>query len=154
MATWECFRVKEDNPQFMSLIEMLRLAKQAGGENHGFRFVQLPFNMYLDQALMLKNQKFDEHFVSFLNSAQKNNIGVFSSVPFMQGRLLQPGIMPEFGNMSAPIRSLQFIRSTPGIVSPLVGQKTATHLNENLEIMTIPPINEHDYEELLKNLTK
>jgi len=56
MATWECFRVASDNPQYLSLEEIVALAKKIGGDNHGFRFVQLPFNMYYDQALLTKNQ--------------------------------------------------------------------------------------------------
>lgn len=88
LATWECFRVKKDNQQFLLLSDVLELAKQAGGDNHGFRFIQLPFNMYLDQAYMLKNQQVDGKDVSILEAAMIYNIGVFTSVPLMQGRLL------------------------------------------------------------------
>ncbi|MCI4432621.1 MAG: aldo/keto reductase, partial [Nitrosopumilus sp.] len=50
MATWECFRVSSDNPQYLSLNDVIELAKKVGGNNHGFRFIQLPYNMYYDQA--------------------------------------------------------------------------------------------------------
>lgn len=154
MATWECFRVTEDNSQYMPLWEILNLAKQVGGQNHGFRFIQLPFNMYLDQAFILKNQKFGNEKLSFLNASKKNNIAVFTSVPLMQGKLLAPGVMPEFGTMTAPRRALQFIRSTPGVTAPIVGQKSPHHLKENLEIMKIPPMDKGDFSNLLKDLIK
>ncbi|KAG2474605.1 MAG: Oxidoreductase, aldo/keto reductase family protein [Nitrosopumilales archaeon] len=153
MATWECFRVDSDNPQFLSLSDVLDLAKQVGSENHGFRFIQLPFNMNLDQAFMKKNQNVDGKNISILEAAQKYNIGVFTSVPFMQGRLLAPGAMPEFNELKPSLRALQFIRSTPGVLAPLVGHKLEAHVNENLEIMKIPPIEANEFSSLVKKLT-
>ena len=153
MATWECFRVDSDNPQFLSLSDVLDLAKQVGGENHGFRFIQLPFNMNLDQAFLKKNQNVDGKNISILEAAQKYNIGVFTSVPFMQGKLLAPGVIPEFNELKPSLRALQFIRSTPGVLAPLVGHKLEAHVNENLEIMKIPPLEENEFSSLVKKLT-
>lgn len=152
LATWECFRVQKDDPQYLSLLDTLRFAEELGGKNHGFKFIQLPFNMYLDQAIMKKNQLIDGSDVSILEAAQKLKIGVFTSVPFMQGRLLAPGVMPEFDDLNAPLRALQFIRSTPGVLAPLVGQKSESHVNENLKIMKIPPIAENKFFELVQKL--
>ena len=153
MATWECFRVAPDNPQYLSLAKTLELAKDAGGENHGFRFIQLPFNMYYDQALLTKNQSLNGKQISTLEAAVSLNVGVFTSVPFMQGRLLSPGVMPEFGDLKPSLRALQFIRSAPGILSPLVGQKSTEHVSENLEIMKIPSMSDEQFLELVKKLT-
>lgn len=152
MATWECYRVDSDNPQFLSLENTIDLAKQVGGENHGFRFIQLPYNLHLDQALMKKNQTVHGKQISILNAAQEFGIGVFTSVPLMQGKLLAPGVMPEFGNIKPSLRALQFIRSSPGVLAPLVGHKLESHVNENLEIMKIPPIDENEFSSLLKQL--
>jgi aryl-alcohol dehydrogenase-like predicted oxidoreductase len=153
MATWECFRVPSDNLQYLSLQDTFELAKQIGGENHGFRFIQLPFNMYYDQALLAKNQTLDGKPASVLEVAAKLNIGVFTSVLFMQGRLLNPGAMPEFNDLKPSLRALQFIRSSPGVLSPLVGQKSLEHVSENLEIMKIPPMTETEFLTLVKKLT-
>ena len=153
MATWECFRVEENNPQYLSLQDTFNLAQEIGGSNHGFRFIQLPYNMHYDQALLKRTQKFDGSKISVLEAASKLGIGVFTSVPFMQGRLLAPGIMPDFGDWKPSIRALQFIRSTPGVLAPLVGQKTKEHVTENLQIMKIPPISETEFLELVKQLT-
>ena len=153
MATWECFRVPNDNPQYLSLEETVEMAKKIGGDNHGFRFVQLPYNLYYDQALLTKNQTIGNDSISFLESASRLGIGVFTSVPFMQGRLLQPGVMPEFNDLKPSLRALQFIRSSPGVLAPLVGQKSSEHVSENLEIMSIPPIQEDEFLALVKKLT-
>ncbi|MEK6831676.1 MAG: aldo/keto reductase [Thermoproteota archaeon] len=153
MATWECFRVSPDNPQYLSLQDTVELAKKVGGENHGFRFIQLPFNMHYDQALLAKNQTLDGKLVSVLEAAVKLNIGVFTSVPLMQGRLLVPGAMPEFNNLKPSLRALQFIRSSPGVLAPLIGQKSPEHVSENMEIMKIPPMPEDEFLALVKKLT-
>jgi len=153
MATWECFRVANDNPQYLSLEETVNMAKSVGGENHGFKFIQLPFNMHYDQALLGKTQTIGNDSVSVLEAATRLGIGVFTSVPFMQGRLLAPGAMPEFNELKPSSRALQFIRSSPGVLAPLVGQKTSEHVSENLEIMKIPPISEDEFLTLVKKLT-
>ena len=153
MATWECFRVPSNNPQYLSLEDTVTMARKIGGENHGFRFIQLPYNMHYDQALLAKNQVLENQNVSVLESAAKLGIGVFTSVPFMQGRLLAPGVMPDFNNLKPSIRALQFIRSSPGVLAPLVGQKSPEHVSENLEIMKIPPMNEDEFLTLVKQLT-
>lgn len=153
LATWDCFRTTQDNPMYFSLKEIVELAQDVGGQEHGFRFVQLPFNLYFDQAYMQKNQPVNSTNVSFLDAAKNFGIGVFTSVPFMQGRLLAPGVMPDFENLSPPLRALQFIRSTPGVLAPLVGQKSHEHVEENLKIMKTDPMDEPKFKELVKNLT-
>lgn len=153
MATWECFRVQKEDPQFLSLSELMNLAEKVGGKNHGLRFIQLPFNMYLDQALMIQNQSFDGKTGTIFDAAKMLEVGVFTSVPLMQAKLLSPGVMPEFGNLQAPLRALQFTRSTPGVLSPLVGHKSESHVDENLEIMKIPPMSENEFHELIKKFT-
>ncbi len=153
MATWECFRVSNDNPQYLSLEETVNMAKSVGGENHGFKFIQLPFNMHYDQALLGKTQTIGTDSISILETAIRLGIGVFTSVPFMQGRLLTPGAMPDFNELKPSLRALQFIRSSPGVLAPLVGQKSSEHVSENLEIMKIPPIPEDEFLSLVKKLT-
>lgn len=154
MATWDCFRVAQDNPQYISIFEIVELTKKIGGIDNGFRFIQLPYNMYLDQALTMKNQRIGENQHSILESAIKLGIGVFTSVPLMQAKLLGPNIIPEFGGLSKPShRAIQFVRSTPGVIAPLVGQKSKEHVQENLDILKIPVLSETEFSELIKKLS-
>jgi len=154
MATWECFRTTPENPLFLQLSEVLDLAIQAGGMEHGFRFIQLPFNLMLDQAYMTKNHNIDGKTVSALEAAQKFNLGVFTSVPIMQGKLLATNTIPEFGNSSMSVRLLQFVRSTPGITAPLIGHKSESHVKENMDVMKIPPLSELEFNNLVKMMVK
>ena len=152
MATWECFRTTPENPLFLELAEVMDLAIQAGGNEHGFRFIQLPFNLMLDQAYITKNHGVDGKTVSALEAAQKFNLGVFTSVPLMQGKLLTTNIIPEFGNSSVSVRLLQFVRSTPGITAPLIGHKSESHVKENMDRMKIPPLSELEFNDLVKKM--
>jgi predicted aldo/keto reductase-like oxidoreductase len=109
--------------------------------------------MNYDQALLAKNQLLGTENVSILEAATRLGVGVFTSVPFMQGRLLTPGTVPEFNNLKPSLGALQFIRSSPGVLAPLVGQKSTEHVSENLEIMKIPPMSENEFLALVKKLT-
>src|SRR5919202_5006826 len=42
MATWTCFRVQPNSPDYLSLEQVVKCAETAGGKSHGFRFIQLP----------------------------------------------------------------------------------------------------------------
>ena len=60
--------------------------------------------------------------------------------------------MPEFGDYSTSVRLLQFVRSTPGVTAPLIGQKSESHVTENMDIMKIPPLSESEFNELMKKM--
>jgi len=154
MATWECFRTTPENPLFLQLAEVMDLAMQVGGKEHGFRFIQLPFNLMLDQAYMTKNHNVSGKTVSVLEAAQEFNLGVFTSVPIMQGKLLATNAIPELGNFSTSVRLLQFVRSTPGITAPLIGHKLESHVKENMNVMKIPPLSELEFNNLVKRMVK
>ena len=153
MATWDCFRVAEDHKTFLSLEKVIKIAKSVGGDDHGFRFIQLPYNLHFDQAFMQKNQLVDGKSASILDSAKQLNVGVFTSVPLMQGKLLDwAKDKPAFSAVSPSVGLLQFIRSTPGVLAPLVGQKSDEHVTENLEVLKIPPFSEEEFTTTTKNL--
>ena len=153
MATWECFRTSSDNAMFLSLEDVVKLAESVGGTEHGFRFVQLPFNLHFDQAMLSKNQTVNGEQKSILESAMELGIGIFTSVPLMQGRLIEwAKSKPLFANMSRAVGLLQLIGSTPGILSPLVGQKSVEHVAENLEVMKNGPMNKSEFDEFIIKL--
>ena len=153
MATWECFRATSDNAMFLSSEDVVKLAQDVGGTNHGFRFIQLPFNLHFDQAKMMKNQTVNDKQKSILDSSLELGIGVFTSVPLMQGKLLEwAKSKPIFADTSPSVGLLQFIRSTPGILSPLIGQKSSQHVDENLEIMKTKSMSKYEYDKFVTKL--
>ena len=154
MATWSCFRVNKDNKDYLSLEEIHNLARNVGGKKHGFRFIQLPYNLAYSEALFLKNQSIDEEKnLTILDAAMKLQIGVFSSVPLFQGRLLNTNIPDYAENMTNQILKLvQIIRSTPGIIAPLLGQKKMEHVKENIKIAEIPLLSNDEFKSALRML--
>ena len=51
LATWGCLRARRSDPGFLSLETAVRLARKVGGEEHGFRFVQFPFNLAIPEGV-------------------------------------------------------------------------------------------------------
>ncbi len=156
MATWTCFRVNEENKEYLSLEEIHNIAKNIGGKNHGFRFIQLPYNLAYSEALFLRNQKVgNEQKLSILEAAKKLEIGIFTSIPLFQGRLLQAKI-PEYseGLTDQSMKLIQILRSTPSLIAPLIGQKKIDHVNKNIKISEIAPLNEDEFNSAIQILAK
>src|SRR6266849_5713721 len=79
VATWNGFRVPAQSNGYHSLAHMVALAREAGGDAHGFRFVQLPFNLAMPEALTVANQLIDGQQLSLLEAAGQFGITVISS---------------------------------------------------------------------------
>jgi aryl-alcohol dehydrogenase-like predicted oxidoreductase len=154
MATWTCFRVAEESPEYLSLEQAVKCAERVGGQDHGFKFIQLPYNLAYSEALLLRNQSVgSEENLTILQAAAKLNIGVFTSIPLFQGRLLHSHI-PNYGNVSDPVaKLLQIIRSSPSVIAPLIGQKKVEHVEENLKIADVPPLSEEEFKQAVGILT-
>lgn len=153
MATWTCFRVPPDSEEFISLEDAVKVAESVGGKDHGFRFIQLPYNLAYSEALLLKSQSVGtEQKLTILEAAERLGIGVFTSIPLFQGRLLRAQI-PDYGGLSNNIAKLvQLVRSSPSIVAPLLGQKKAEHVEENLKVADVPPLSKQEFEHVIRML--
>ena len=144
LATWSCFRLPADDPGYLSLSEVVSVAKEVD-DDHGFKFIQLPFNLGMKEAFMLRNQNVDGEMLSTLEAAKKLGLGVFTSVPLLQGKLLNPRALPNIEGIDKPaLKCLQIARSAP-VICPLVGQKDSSHVKENVQIAKLPFI---EYERL------
>jgi aryl-alcohol dehydrogenase-like predicted oxidoreductase len=153
MATWTCFRVPVGSPEYLSLEQAVKCAESVGGKDHGFRFIQLPYNLAYSEALLLKNQSVgSEENLTILQAAAKLNIGIFTSIPLFQGRLLRSQI-PDYGNVTDPVaKLLQIIRSSPSVIAPLIGQKKVEHVEENLKTANMPPLSEEEFKQAVQVL--
>jgi aryl-alcohol dehydrogenase-like predicted oxidoreductase len=156
MATWTCFRVSPDSKEYLSLEEITTIAEKVGGsQRHGFRFIQLPYNLAYSEALLLRNQSVGtEKNLTILEAAKKLNVGVFTSIPLFQGRLLRTKI-PDYGGLTDQVsKLLQIIRSSPSVIAPLVGQKKPDHVEQNLKICNVPPLDTKGYKEAIEILLR
>ena len=137
LATWDCLRLPPSDPRHFSLESALRLARKVGGDGHGLRFVQLPFSLAMPEAWTTPSQPVRGELLPALVAASRLGLGCFTSVPLAQGRLARGGL--RRGGLSPAQTALQFARSAPGTIGPLVGQKRAEHLSENLEVAARRP---------------
>ena len=155
MATWTCFRVHQNNREYLSLEETVKVAEKVGGKNHGFRFIQLPYNLVYSEAALLENQDVGSiKNLTILEAAERLNIGVFTSIPLFQSRLLDANI-PDYAGLTDQVEKLiQIIRSTPSIMAPLIGQKKPQHVQQNIKLADVPPMSNLEYKEAIKKLFK
>jgi aryl-alcohol dehydrogenase-like predicted oxidoreductase len=137
IATWDCLRVARSDPAYFSLASAVRIARQVGGEAHGLRFVQFPFNLAMPEAAAVHNQMVGDERLTLFDAARRLGVACFTSVPLLQGQLARAG--PKRRGLSAAQTALQFARSAPGTLGPLIGQKSSEHLAENLEVAALPP---------------
>jgi aryl-alcohol dehydrogenase-like predicted oxidoreductase len=152
MATWSCLRVKKGEAEHVNLDDVVDVAEAVGGENHGFRFVQLPFNVAMSEALTEKNQMIADEPLTTFEVSKRLGVGVFTSVPLSQARLLTHARVPELEGSKA-LSLIQFARSShQAVVAPLIGQKGPGHVKENLRIAMIAPLTEPQFKETYKGL--
>jgi aryl-alcohol dehydrogenase-like predicted oxidoreductase len=151
-ATWNGFRVPPDSHEYLSLMEVLKAAEKAGGSSHHFKAVQLPYNLGMAEAWGSANQVLGSQTVPLVEAAKANGIAVFTSASILQARLsrdLPPAVAETFpGLVTDAQRAIQFVRSTPGVTTALVGMKKKEHVAENLKVAEVPPVSQERLEAL------
>lgn len=138
LATWGSFREPRSDPSYLSLEDAVAVARAAGGENHGFRYIQFPFNPGMPEAAILRNQPVRAERHTLFQAAGLLGLGCVTSVPLGQGLFAAPGAQ-TVGELTAAQTAIQFSRSAPGALVVLVGQKRPEHLSENLRVAEQAP---------------
>lgn len=151
-ATWNGYRQEPSALDFLSLPELARLAGEVAGDAHHFRVIQLPYNLAMTEAFTRANQVMGDEAVSPLAAASRLGIYVMTSASIYQGQLSRnlPPVIGEFlpGLDTDAQRALQFVRSTPGVGTALVGMKRLAHVEENARLMSVPPLPLEEFKKL------
>ena len=154
-ATWNGFRAERDGREHLSLERMAGIALGIAGEAHGFRFVQLPFNLAMPEALVSQNQTFKGEPLSMLEAAGALGITVVASASILQGRVarnLPEEVREPLGALATDAQTaIQFVRSTPGITTALVGMSRTAHVEENLQLARIAPAPPEDWSRIVSS---
>lgn len=154
VATWNGFRLPPAERGYHALERMLELAREAagGGDEHHFRFIQLPFNLAMPEALVQANQTFQGAQVSLLEAARALGVTVVASASILQGKVargLSEEIREPLGSLASDaLTAIQFTRSTPGITTALVGMSRRAHVEENLKLARLDPVRTDQYQRL------
>ena len=124
VASWNGFRAASDSGKHHSLARMIEIARGVAGEDHGFRFIQLPVNLAMPISLL--NETIDGEAMTIAEAAARLGVTVIASGSTLQGRL---GVHP--------LSAIQFVRSAAGITTALVGMSRVEHVDENLQLVNV-----------------
>jgi aryl-alcohol dehydrogenase-like predicted oxidoreductase len=142
MATWNAFREEPKSPGYLSLAEMAEIAREEAGADHHFRFVQLPLNLAMPEALLRANQIVEGKTMAMVQAGRALGITLISSASLLQGQLaknLPPYIHAALELKDDSLCALQFVRSVPGVTTALVGMSQVPHVTSNLSIVGMEP---------------
>ncbi len=151
MATWNGFRQDAGARDAMQLGEISQIAQEIAGGRHHFRFVQVPFNLGMTEALTLGNQSLRGHHRTIMEAASELDITLIASASLLQGQVAKN--LPKFvaealGLGNDAERALQFVRSSPGITTALVGMSRAEHVKANARLVGVAPATAEDFTKL------
>jgi aryl-alcohol dehydrogenase-like predicted oxidoreductase len=148
-ATWNGYRQPAGSSDYLSLSELVDVAREVGGAGHRFRVIQLPYNLAMLEALTLVNQVVESEQLSVLEAATQLEVTVMCSASIHQARLATglPHIIKESlaGLTTDAQRAIQFVRSTPGVTTALVGMSQRAHVEENLMAARVPPASVEEF---------
>ncbi len=153
MATWNAFRQPESARDYISLGEMDILAREIAGDAHHFRFVQLPFNLGMTEALTRPNQPLDTRKLPMIEAAHALDITLVGSASLLQGQVARnlPGFVADALGLENDVeRALQFARSSPGITTALVGMRRVEHVRANLRLVGVEPASAEQFSQLFE----
>jgi aryl-alcohol dehydrogenase-like predicted oxidoreductase len=142
LATWKGFREPQEAREALSLAKIDILARSLAGDGHHCRFVQLPYNLGMTEALTRANQAIDSRTLPMIEAAHALGITLVASASLLQGQVARnlPGFIAQtLGLENDAERALQFARSTPGITTALVGMSRVEHVIANLRLVGIAP---------------
>jgi len=151
-ATWTGFCADPGAPDYLSLEELVSAARNVAGNDHHFKVIQLPYNLGMTEAFTRANQRVNDRMVPVLEAARQLGVYVMASASVHQGQLTRnlPPLITEYipGLTSDAQRALQFVRSTPGVGTALVGMKSPEHVEENTKVGAIPPMGWEHFQRL------
>jgi aryl-alcohol dehydrogenase-like predicted oxidoreductase len=151
MATWNGLRQEATARESLQLGDLEQLARDIAGAKHRFRFVQLPFNLGMTEALTLGNQTMAGESKTVMEAASELGITLIASASLLQGQVarnLPAFVAQALGLQNDAERALQFVRSSPGITTALVGMSRPEHVQANARLVGIPPATVEEFSKL------
>jgi aryl-alcohol dehydrogenase-like predicted oxidoreductase len=153
LATWNAFRDDPKSAGYLSLAGMQEAAREAAGPGHHFRFVQLPLNLVMPEALLRPNQVVQGKTMAMVQAARALGITLVSSAALLQGQLtrnLPAYIGAALGGHNDAERALQFARSVPAVTTALAGMSRVEHVRANLEVLRVEPAHREQFLKLFE----
>lgn len=145
VATWNGFINDKGFIEYLSLVDIYDVAVSVAGDNHHFKYIQVPFNLAKTHIYTMPTQTYQGEDYTVVELAYKLGLGVISSSSLLQMNLFKKSFNANVGyildkdmQLTSDIQlALQFVRSTPNILSSLFASKNGEHILHNLEISKI-----------------
>ncbi|MFP4487263.1 MAG: aldo/keto reductase [Campylobacterales bacterium] len=151
VATWNSFMYEKDNLEYLSLKELLDMAKKVGGKEHSFKYILFPYNLAKVQAATMKTQRGKNGDVSIFEAASELGVEMIGVSPFLRMNLFKAPFGEKFRALCGEVamsdiqRALQFARSNGFTVTTVFSSTKKEHIEHNFELKDIPKISSNNY---------
>lgn len=156
VALWNGLLNEVDHSEYVSILDLHKIAVKVGGENHGFKYLQMPYNLGKTNSLTYSNQKFTEgNYYPAQIVAKQLGINVIASSSLLQMKLFQAPFSQKVTDLLSDSTlsdihyAIQFTRSSPFITSALFTSAQPEHIKNNLILNKVPKTDEISYKAIL-----
>jgi aryl-alcohol dehydrogenase-like predicted oxidoreductase len=156
VAVWNAFLYEPENMEYISIKKLHDIAKEVGGEQNGFKFVQMPYNLAKPHAYTYQNQELDGLHYTAIQCAKKLGLSVITSSALLQMNIFKRPFSDGFRTLinleyaSDVQRALHFARCAAGVSASLVGTCIAEHAIHDMDIAKFARTPRVDYEKIFK----
>lgn len=130
--------------EYISLTKVMTIARRVGGVNHGFKYLQSPFNMAKPHAYSYTNQQGEDGmYYSLMDACSGFGLSYLGSSPLLQKNLFKRPFASNIGELmnttelSDVASALQFARSA-GAITAIFGAVTPAHVTDNAILAYVP----------------
>jgi len=144
IAAWNGFLYEEEHTEYISLGKVMEIARRIGGEQHGFKYLQSPFNMAKPHAYSYANQQCEDGmYYPLMHACARFGLSYLGSSPLLQKNLFKRPFAPKIGELmntselTDVASALQFARSA-GAITAIFGAVTPAHVIDNTILAYVP----------------
>lgn len=157
IAAWNGFLYEEEHMEYISLKKIVEIAKRVGGEAHGFKYLQSPFNMAKVHAYTYNNQQCEDgKYYPLMQACAQFGLTFLGSSPLLQKNLFKRPFAPKIAQMmktqelSDVASALQFARSA-GAITAIFGAVNPSHVSDNSILAYLPGASSQAMETLIRD---
>ena len=144
VASWNGFLYEEDHTEYVSLAKLIEIAQRVGGSEHGFKYLQSPFNLAKPHAYGYANQRCEDGmYYPLMHACIRFGVTMIGSSPLLQKNLFKRPFASKISDamgtaeLSDVASALQFARSA-GSISAVFGAVDAAHVSDNALLAYLP----------------
>lgn len=157
IAAWNGFLYDEDHTEYISLKDIVDIAREVAGDNHHFKYIQSPYNLVKNEAYSYSNQRGpDGKYYTLMQAVHGYGLKLMGSSSLLQANIFKRDFSPKMGELLGTsdfndlISALQFARSS-SVVSSLFGAVDPQHVEDNLILAYLPNSKPENINKLFKD---